>query len=349
MCPVRPDPSCTLEQVLLTANDILQGALHKDLGDIKETPLGQGITSLLNKLGPIQVGDDTFAAYLMRELWAIAGSGDHLPVGVAANSLMWSSFHKFRVGQKVQDMWNTFLKVKGMKDAEKSTSDMLLQQVLQNSLSSVISMRSVTSTAEAECSYELTNHDEQVLKYVAGFVPFALCKRFRRYQSDNAAQFVHFLQSLHAEGDDETTAESFMSYRCVWTTLQNRGGLFIVNDSAYKFFRTMEVETRKHLSSDFLLKGRDEALTAKLTESISCSVHVQRLWDNMQGDELTNGQVLLKTIINYWVAIRLRAFVKVFLEEKRAAQNKQRREKGLRKELRRKSKQTEWILWHTYM
>ena len=181
--------------------------------------------------------------------------------------------------------------------------------------------------------WKLSIHDEQVLRLVAGYIPFALKKRYRRMSSDTAQQYVDFLEKLKAKGDDKVHADSFLDYTTVWTNLQNRGGLFLVHDGAYKFFRAMEIITRTRLSEDLLIDGRDAAIKDRLYQDVVERKNILTMWEKLHENELVNDEQLLKTIVHYWVNIRLRAVVKLFLERKKKETQAHKGEKSLRKKL----------------
>lgn len=82
-------------------------------------------------------------------------------------------------------------------------------------------------------------------------------------------------------------------------------------------FRAIELETRKHLSEDFLVEGRSQPINEKLQKEPTSNVYVARMWGKLQGNALINGEGLLKTIINYWIEIRMRALVKLLLDKRR--------------------------------
>ena len=142
---------------------------------------------------------------------------------------------------------------------------------------------------------------------------------------------------------------SFLTYTYVWTTLQNRGGLFIVNDECYKLFRSMEPETRKHVSDNLLVAERCTSIKEQLFNKVTENVHVLRKWGEVHRDELLNGQELLKINVHYWVGIRLRAVVKLFLEKKKKETRAHKGEKGLRKKLKGKKTTQLLILTHTWI
>ena len=320
-----------MEDVLPKAVQIMRDVL--DELKIFSTPLGHEATHVADVLkSSSDESLEHLAKYLVQELWQTTKSGEKLPVGSQSNAAVWKSFHHLRCDPSLHSKWNDFFAVHS--GISKFVLNMVLQELLCAMLHSILQIRNVT---EKNCNphvvVELSEHDEEVLRYVSGYIPFALRKRYRRLSSDAAKEYVKFLENLKVEGDQETHADSFLAYTCVWTTLQNRGGLFFVNDECYKLFRSMEIETRKHVSDDLLVAGRSTSIKEKLFNKITENVHVLRKWGELHGDELLNGQELLKTIVHYWVEIRLRAVVKFFLEKKKKETHAHKGEKGLRKKL----------------
>lgn len=50
----------------------------------------------------------------------------------------------------------------------------------------------------------LTTDEENVIRYVAGFVPFKLLKRYEKSSSADAVMFVECLSSLAVDGDESS-------------------------------------------------------------------------------------------------------------------------------------------------
>ena len=111
----------------------------------------------------------------------------------------------------------------------------------------------------------------------------------------------------------------------------------------------MELETRKHVSDNLLVAGRCTSIKEQLFNKVTENVHVLRKWGELHGDEMLNGQELLKLNVHYWVGIRLRAVVKLFLEKKKKETRAHKGEKGLRKKLKGKKTTQLLILTHTWI
>ena len=82
----------------------------------------------------------------------------------------------------------------------------------------------------------LSDHDMQVIHYIAGFVPFSLQKK--KMKSEQGRNYTNLLKVWQVNKEDTIIAPSFLTYTVTWLHLQNRGGLFEVHD-VFRFFFSM--------------------------------------------------------------------------------------------------------------
>ena len=82
---------------------------------------------------------------------------------------------------------------------------------------------------------QLTADEENILRYVAGYVPFKLMKRFEEQSSRQAAEYVECLSHMSVGGE----VTDFSTYTMQWLEQVNRGGLFHVSDEAIFCFDTL--------------------------------------------------------------------------------------------------------------
>ena len=83
---------------------------------------------------------------------------------------------------------------------------------------------------------KLTSEEEEILRYVAGYVPFSLKRKYlkQRYLPEGRA----ILTVLESWSTEEAKHElSFLDYTRKWTEERNRGGLFTIKDDMYTFIR----------------------------------------------------------------------------------------------------------------
>ena len=332
------EPAVSLDDLLPEAVSMLQRSMCSNSSMVMSTPVGEDMSAISQKL---QLCDDDtlqhISTYLLREIWKVVDSGKNLPVGTPANTEMWKNFHSLRLSDSLWGEWSKFLTEQVDIDISEFMKNIVLQETLKELLEIVVQRRNIVPTDKElrKQEQEYTTHDQEVLRYIAGFIPYALMKKYRKLSSDAAKQYVVFLEKLKVK-EDHTDVDSFLEYTNEWTRLQNRGGLFIVNDTCFRLFQAMEVETRKHLSDNFLVEGRSKSIKEVLYKKLISNVYVNNMWDALHGDELANSEGLLRTFVNYWIEIRLRAVLKLYLEKKKQCDRSSRGEKGLRKELSKK-------------
>jgi hypothetical protein len=112
----------------------------------------------------------------------------------------------------------------------------------------------------------------------------------------------------------------------------NRGGLFLVSDSTFNFFKSIEVMVQK-LLPDHLSKSGDKK---SLIEMIMNDTDVEFNWCMLSVDirEEEDALELLQIIVESWVTMRGFALTSMWMEEyKRATRKNVKKGKSLCKEL----------------
>ena len=165
---------------------------------------------------------------------------------------MWRTFHDFRSNNEHVRKWHEFLKSVGINEEGKHTH-IVYQHLLQFILGLIVNDRNSHDKPESAVNIPVTLSDkmskeeEQVLRYVAGYIPFALYKRFKMYKNKLAENYCKLLSSWKVPSSSNT--KTFLDYTHEWIKLQNRGGLFTISDELYIFFRTLENESRTLLTT----------------------------------------------------------------------------------------------------
>ncbi len=179
----------------------------------------------------------------------------------------------------------------------------------------------------------LTSDEENILRYVAGYIPFKL---LNRYENDISLSdgIIECLSAMAVNGEDG----SLLEYTTKWIGLVNRGGLFEVNDTAYTFFREIETKIRKKLLMAFNRKTSDQDLRESIIVSVASDDNVQFYWTILSADieNETCATEVLKQIIGAWLTVRgfsiAGAWLEQYLQVSKQASSKK---KGLRTELKR--------------
>ena len=109
----------------------------------------------------------------------------------------------------------------------------------------------------------LTNNEQQILRYVSGFIIFSLRNKYKLLLKSSKSKEVAnaVLQLLNTFGNPEMKKiNSYLDFTHQWVELNNRGGLIQVNDDFYLFIRTIENLVRNTLNLNLIRKYKGEDL-----------------------------------------------------------------------------------------
>ena len=160
---------------------------------------------------------------------------------------------------------------------------------------------------------KLDDRENNILKYVAGFVAFSLKKRFTR--NPNALN-KNLCKSLENWSVKQFESKCF-EFKDRWIDLVNRGGLVDVNNKCFLFFRSVEYAVRRVFNVDILTNYAGENLKELITKQIFNNKHVIYCWDRLNENskmEKEEKERLFKDVISYWISIRGRAFVRAWVD-----------------------------------
>ena len=173
-----------------------------------------------------------FWSATVRGLWLVLTSGDTKYLKPEGTEILWRSFHKYRL--QMNENWIKLLQALGLNEKGQHVylvCQYLLQAVLQSMTEDKHCKDKPTDDpVEGKTKSEsISPQEEQVLRYVSGYIPFSLYKQLSKQKNDAAVIFCKFLKSWKVDGVDET-ARTFLQYTKDWVEKQNRGGLFCVSD-----------------------------------------------------------------------------------------------------------------------
>ena len=130
-------------------------------------------------------------------------------------------------------------------------------------------------------------------------------------------------------GDDS----SFYQYTLEWTESLSRGGLFLISDSTFMFFKAVEVKTQELLPEHLSRSSHAHANKDTLIKAITDDDNVQFYWCILAIDIYDTAE-LLQMIVEMWVVMRGFALTSMWMEEyKRATAKNVKKGKSLRKGL----------------
>ena len=181
---------------------------------------------------------------------------------------------------------------------------------------------------------KMDEREQNAVKYVAGFIPFVLLKRYQGSINESAKKYSTVLSSWCTREND---SKSFI-FKDKWINMVDRGGLVNVNDNCFLFFRAVEYCVKGVFNVEYLKKYNGENLKSVILETVFKSTQVLNCWDVAVGEiEMTpeEKENLMKIVAQYWINIRGRAFIRAWVDELRGY-NKDVSKKGehsLRKQL----------------
>ena len=224
-------------------------------------------------------------------------------------------------------MWSDACKQLDLPVLSPLTYQAVSQQLYVDIITKFYSTTITDSTTEVP---ELTVDEENVLRYVAGYIPYKLLKKYEQRCDEEYMETVECLHSMAVTGDES----SLMEYTRKWCLQIDRGGLFEVNDSAYLLFREIEIGVREKLIASFSTSACDEEKRKDaITNAVAASDNVQFFWTLLSVD-ISNEKTaiaVLREMIQLWITIRGFSIAKAWLEK--YLPDKKTKEKGIRKEL----------------
>ena len=119
-------------------------------------------------------------------------SVDEVFAAVNAGELIWTQFHKIRTAEEVKGKWTSFLlslEIKGRSISINLLHQYLLRTVLLTLILELCKGDESESKEKAKQAH-LSDHDMQVIRYIAGFVPFSLIKNTKKLSQNKAGTIL---------------------------------------------------------------------------------------------------------------------------------------------------------------
>lgn len=167
------------------------------------------------------------------------------------------------------------------------------------------------------------------MRYAAGYVAMKISRKLDKLGGPKVDQFKECLLQMKNTGDDS----SYYNYTSQWIKAVNRGGLFVLNDATFNFFKAIEVKVQ-----ELLPQHLSNAATAKkdLHREIMDDDLVGEYWsvvaDNI--NEKEDSDELLAWIVDMWVTMRGFSLTSHWMEVYKQVKGKNlKKTKSLRQEL----------------
>ena len=313
----------------------MNAAINDPINNIKikgfTTP-GNKVATLAKKLKDLLEDDSRYLIPLINDL-----------VSKISSAMRSTSFSK---AAHREVMWKSVLKVTQDGECFKEWTDILVFVKndfgisILSSLIQFISMRIVyfivkfenerkiasNSKSPSVEEIKLTEEEQQVLYYVAGYIVYSLLKKYKKAQKLNPKNStcnaaITFLESLKLENAGRVRALKFLEFVRSWVDIKNRagdggGGLIKIGSEMYLFVRRIENCVRTVLNLHFIRKYRGEDLRDAILKEVKKSTMVDQYWESLSRNipNKTLSQSLKDQIINKWVDIRAHAFVKCYVQ-----------------------------------
>lgn len=181
-------------------------------------------------------------------LWNAVRAGDSRKVLTHQREKMWQAFHILCSNSSFIEELKSYL-CPALNDQPLLT--IFIQTFVRKLFEKIIVLKSGTQSGSEtiESSEEITNVEENILRYAAGFVPYALTKKCKKRQCPESDAQIKCLTAIGVINEVEHP-QTFLEYTKCWIDKQNRGGLFQLKNEAYLFFRSVESHCRKHLKKN---------------------------------------------------------------------------------------------------
>ena len=154
----------------------------------------------------------------------------------SAKDCMWGDFHNISCGMEYRAWWNKTTSTLEPPNTQANTmlSQFVLRNVMKMALAAAHARKDKQQLKPVEVS-EIRESEQQALRYVAGYIPYALTRHFKKFNKNTAA--VVFVTVLESWGQKTKgiTASSFLQFTQEWVNLVDRGGLIKVHD-VFLFF-----------------------------------------------------------------------------------------------------------------
>ena len=191
---------------------------------------------------------------------------------------LWREFHRVSMST-LSDLWKAFLIEIGSElpaIVQQFVNEKILKSLLQS-----MSEESDHVRSSARRKKILSSEEENIIRYVAGFVFFSMLKRYERQKTSQlSSAAVDFLNEMSVTGKES----SLLEYTSAWIEAVNRGGLFQIRDECYLLFRSLEIVTRDCLPNLLKMGCSDIDQKEKLISVVATDKEIRGHWDELTCD-----------------------------------------------------------------
>ena len=261
--------------------------------------------------------NETNASNLVEELYKVLSQCETCTLFSEGKKRIWRSLYK----SLADDKSSLILSWKAILDKVSFLSRDLVRQKLTFYMIEILIQKNITPPVTEENVDDiekLPEREQNVVRYVAGYIPYVLEKHFKKYCQNN--QKFNDILELISLFRKKCDTQKFLEFTTQWIDCRNRGGLFVVSDNAYLFFRSMEYAVRKVFNVNLLKRYRGQNLREVLLQNMLQDKRIIHHWDAItKNSEIIESikTFLLRKIMIYWIDIRGNAFVRAWVDQQR--------------------------------
>ena len=321
-----------LEEITSTPSEIvkLRGARFADCkkeAEVLVAELKRGKNDANGVIG--------FFTYVAKNLWTITFARDQLLSTSTRQEYVAQHLHQFRQSEELSTKW-TELSRTGLNPVD----GLLLQKLVSLIFADISRHRSeaVASALQLRETYvgetankpSLTQVEESIVAYIAGYVGRKTRDRLQRYHDHSASwrstqdknscererleRIITMLREMIPGGQNQAAA---MSYPNLLTLSLNRGGLSQVDLSTFRFFCCLEISIRPFLNLASFRSSSRKSDSELLEQLIDNSPLLKPKWPYASTLPAADSNLLLKLFVNLYFRIRKWAYLKVFKEQRK--------------------------------
>lgn len=230
------------------------------------------------------------------------------------------ALHSLKLDKVTREEWYIIVdEIVEREYKKRAASDILLTHIINKLFYKLIKLRTslYPDLNSQDLDLSISPQEEKILRYVAGFIPFSLLKRFKNKSSEIAILVCQLIKTWKADNEDlEKEDDNLSDYTKTWIERVDRGGLHNVNDPFYRFICRIEMAARNILNVRLMSNYRGEDLRDILMQQFERDKILDVAWSNLTR-KVYNQRIIanLKTIIlRKWINIRARSFVNAWIQ-----------------------------------
>ena len=136
---------------------------------------------------------------------------------------------------------------------------------------------------EIEKNIHISEEEEQILYYVAGFIVFSMKRKYEKILKENskgirASNALIFLRSVNNVGGEKIQEHFFNESIQKWKDQINRGELIQPNAEFYSFVKHIELVAKNLMTFQFLSKYRNEDVRDVFKDKLEVNSVVRSSW-----------------------------------------------------------------------